>query len=161
MSKVVIYNRNDGDDASLVTGRLSNSLVLLKDNYGRTLKSYSIGDATNIPVFEFNRNSFAVELYEILGYFRYVRVQQVGNANYLHMREVQVFDQNGFNRAQARAKYASQSSTNTYNNVPLPASNAVDGELIGVNNLGSMTEYKTGKCQISASIFPWMTCSVL
>ena len=49
---------------------------------------------------------------------------------------------------------ASQSSTNTYNNIQLPASNAVDDELIGVRNIGSMTEYKTGKCQISASIFP-------
>ena len=88
---------------------------------------------------------------EILGLVRYVRVQQDG-LGYLHMREVQVFDQNGVNRAQTRT--ASQSSTNTHNNVQLPASNAVDDELIGVKNIGSMTGYSTGKCQISASIFP-------
>ena len=89
---------------------------------------------------------------EILGLVRYVRVQQFGNAAYLQMREVQVFDQNGVNRA--RNKTAYQSSTNTYNNVQLPASNAVDDEVIGVKNFGSMTGYSTGKCQISASIFP-------
>ena len=165
---------------------------------------------------------------EILGFVRYVRVQQDGILNYLQMREVQVFDLNGVNWARAqwsctdrcssryirgefcggsynhngkyyggcsfvgshtdcerscvssgyggsltlksggtetevqackfgcgnRAATAYQSSTNTYNNVQLPASNAVDDELIGVKNFGSMTEYKTGKCQISASIFP-------
>jgi hypothetical protein len=96
---------------------------------------------------------------EILGFVRYVRVQQDGTAAYLQMREVQVFDQNGVNRARAATAY--QSSTNTYNNVQLPASNAVDDELIGVKNMGSMTGYSTGKCQISASIFPWMSCSVL
>ena len=152
VSSVKIYNSD-------VPPRLSNSLVSLKENQGRTVKSYYIGDATGKAVFEFNRNSFEVDLYEILGFVRYVRVQQDGTAGYLHMREVQVFDQNGVNRA--RAKTASQSSTNTYNNVQLPASNAVDDELIGVKNFGSMTEYKTGKCQISASIFPWMSCSVL
>ena len=59
MSRIVIYNRNDGDasHASLVSGRLSNSLVLLKDNQGRTVKSYSIGNATGKDVFEFNKNS--------------------------------------------------------------------------------------------------------
>jgi hypothetical protein len=172
---------------------------------------------------------------EILGFVRYVRVQQDGNANFLQMREVQVFDQNGVNRAlpklsctdrcssryirgefcsgtynhngkyyggctfagsrtdcesscissgyggsltlksgetetevQAckfgcgnRAATAYQSSTNTYNNVQLPASNAVDDELIGVKNMGSMSGYTTGECQISTSLFPFMSCSVL
>jgi hypothetical protein len=223
VSSVKIYN---GD----VPPRLTNSLVLLKDWHGRILKSYHIGDATGKAVFEFNKNSFA---FDVLGYARYVRVKQDDNAyNILHMREVQVFDQNGVNRAlpwsctyrcisryfrdefcsgryNHAGKYyggcsyvgsytdcvsscdssgyggsvtlksggtetekqackvgcgnrgsplASQSSTQTYNNFQLPASNSVDDELIGVKNLGSMTEYKTGKCQISASIFPWMTC---
>jgi hypothetical protein len=60
VSRVVIYNRNDGDarDKSIVSGRLSNSLVSLKDNQGRTVKSYSIGDATNVPVFDINFDSY-------------------------------------------------------------------------------------------------------
>jgi hypothetical protein len=53
VSRVVIYNRI----ASLVSARLSNSLVSLKDNQGRTVKSYYIGDATGKAVFEFDRNS--------------------------------------------------------------------------------------------------------
>ena len=59
MSRIVIYNRNDGDasHASAVSGRLSNSTVSLKDNQGRTLKSYGINDATGKAVFEF-KNSF-------------------------------------------------------------------------------------------------------
>jgi hypothetical protein len=27
--------------------------------------------------------------------------------------------------------------------------------------MGSMTDYRTGECQISASLFSWMSCSVL
>jgi hypothetical protein len=50
VSSVIIYN---GD----VPPRLSNSLVLLKDWHGKTLKSYRIGDATGKAVFEFNKNS--------------------------------------------------------------------------------------------------------
>ncbi len=50
VSSVKIYN---GD----VPPRLSNSLVSLEDNQGRTVKSYYIGDATGKAVFEFNRNS--------------------------------------------------------------------------------------------------------
>jgi hypothetical protein len=97
---------------------------------------------------------------EILGFVRYVRVQQDGNANnYLQMREVQVFDHNGVNRARAATAY--QSSTNTYNNVQGLASNAIDDDLNGVKNFGSMTGYTTGECQISASLFPFMSCSVL
>jgi hypothetical protein len=37
--------------------RLSNSVVSLKDNQGRTLKSYRIGDATGKVFFEFYKNS--------------------------------------------------------------------------------------------------------
>ena len=55
MSRVVIYNRNDGDasHASHVSGRLSNSVVSLINYQNNTLKTYSIGDATNVPEFEF------------------------------------------------------------------------------------------------------------
>ena len=54
VSRVVIYNRNDGDasHASAVSGRLSNSVVSLLNYQGNTLKAYRIGDATNIPVFD-------------------------------------------------------------------------------------------------------------
>ena len=61
VSRIVIYNRNDADHYSLATGRLSNSLVLLKDNQGNTLKTYRIGDATNVPMFEFKKNSYVEE----------------------------------------------------------------------------------------------------
>ena len=54
VSRVVIYNRNDGDAShvSHVSGRLSNSVVSLINYQGNTLKTYSIGDATNVPVFD-------------------------------------------------------------------------------------------------------------
>jgi hypothetical protein len=61
VSRIVIYNRIDADHYSLTTGRLSNSLVLLKDNQGNTLKTYRIGDATNVPMFEFKKNSYVEE----------------------------------------------------------------------------------------------------
>ena len=49
VSRVIIYNRNDGDasHASLVTSRMSNSVVSLINYQGDTLKTYRIGDATN------------------------------------------------------------------------------------------------------------------
>ena len=53
VSSVKIYNSD-------VPPRLSNSLVSLKDNQGRTVKLYYIGDATGKSVFEFN-NSFEVD----------------------------------------------------------------------------------------------------
>jgi hypothetical protein len=62
VSRVVIYNRNDGD-ASHVTeasGRLSNSVVSLLNYQGNTLKAYRIGDATNTPVFDISVASFAI-----------------------------------------------------------------------------------------------------
>ena len=56
VSRVVIYNRNDGDaaHASDVSRRLSNSDVSLINYQGNTLKTYRIGDATNVPVFDIN-----------------------------------------------------------------------------------------------------------
>jgi hypothetical protein len=54
VSSVKIYNSD-------VPSRLSNSVVSLKDNQGRTLKSYRIGDATGKAVFEF-KYSFEVGL---------------------------------------------------------------------------------------------------
>jgi hypothetical protein len=56
VSTVIIYNRNDGDasHASHVTGRLSNSVVSLINYQGNTLKTYRIGDASNVPVFVIN-----------------------------------------------------------------------------------------------------------
>jgi hypothetical protein len=53
VSRVTIFNRNDGDitHSAIVTSRLSNSKVSLLDQLGNTLKSYRIGDATNISLF--------------------------------------------------------------------------------------------------------------
>jgi hypothetical protein len=66
---------------------------------------------------------------------------QLEGTGYLHMSEVQVFDQNGLNLA--LNKPATQSSTNSYPaNVPRPASNAVNGEL---TDFGSMSGYQAGK----------------
>ena len=41
VSRVTIFNRNDGDlaDAALVSGRLSNSVVSLLNYHGDTLKT--------------------------------------------------------------------------------------------------------------------------
>ena len=60
VSRVVIYNRNDGDasHASAVSGRLSNSVVSLINYQGNTLKTYRIGDATNVPVIDINFDSY-------------------------------------------------------------------------------------------------------
>jgi hypothetical protein len=77
--------------------------VSLKDNQGRTVKSYRIGDATGKAMFEFKK----VDPYEILGFVHKVRVQLEGT-NHLHMAEVQVFDTSGVNRAMN--KPATQSS---------------------------------------------------
>ena len=54
VSRVIIYNRNDGDasHASLVTSRMSNSVVSLINYQGNTLKTYRIGDASNVPEFD-------------------------------------------------------------------------------------------------------------
>ena len=71
---------------------------------------------------------------DILGIVRYVRVQQDGTAAYLHMREVQVFDTSGVNRAMN--KPATQSSTDGSN----PASKAVNGELTDFSH----THYEAG-----------------
>jgi hypothetical protein len=95
--------------------------VSLKDNQGRTVKSYYIGDATGKAMFEF-KNSFDGDPYEILGVVHKVRVQLEGS-NHLHMREVKVFDTSGVDRA--LSKTATQSSTSQ----GYPASKAVNGDL--------------------------------
>jgi hypothetical protein len=104
VEKVTIYNRPD-----CCMDRLSNSLVSLMDDQRATLKSYRIGDASGKAVFN-------------LGVVRYVRVQLDGK-QYLHMSEVQVFNQNGVNVA--LGKTATQSSTYSIDH----ASKAVNGIL--------------------------------
>jgi hypothetical protein len=47
VSKVVIYNRTN-----CCSDRLSNSVVSLINYQGNTLKTYRIGIATNVPVFD-------------------------------------------------------------------------------------------------------------
>ena len=119
MSRVVIYNRNDGDasHASAVSGRLSNSVVSLINYQGNTLKTYRIGDATNVPVVDINFDSTGgggpaptpnPPPTPNPALVHKVRVQLLGT-NFLNLREVQVFDQNGVNRA--LNKPATQSST--------------------------------------------------
>ena len=107
VSRVVIYNRIEQP------GRLSNSVVSLINYQGTTLETYRIGDATNIPVFDINFETLV----------RKVRVQLDGR-NFLHMREVQVYDTSGVNRA--LNKPAIQSSTFAVGD---PASKAVNGNL--------------------------------
>ena len=181
VSRVVIYNRNDGDASPALeaeeSGRLSNSVVSLLNYQGNTLKTYRIGDATNVPVFDISVASFAIPTASPTGpssptsmspttarpsttpttlapssmspatarpnttpttsaptsmspttarpststptamataspsenavLVHKVRVQLIGR-NYLHMREVQVFDTSGVNRA--LNKSATQSS---------------------------------------------------
>ena len=54
VSRVTIFNRKSGDaaHAALVSSRLSNSRVSLLNYQGTSLKSYRIGDATNISIFD-------------------------------------------------------------------------------------------------------------
>ncbi len=54
VAKVTIYNRNDGDAShfSLVSGRLSNSIVSLLNYQDTALKTYRIEDATSVPLFD-------------------------------------------------------------------------------------------------------------
>ncbi len=142
MARVTIFNLPD-DDINL--GRLSNSVVSLLNYQGGSLKTYRIEDALNMPVFDIN---FAGEIgvlitnaptpaptntptriptFDATLIWR-VRVQLEGR-NFLHIREVEVYDQNGVNRA--LNKPASQSSTYTYDyngkTVTVDASYAVDG----------------------------------
>jgi hypothetical protein len=63
VTRVIIYNRIDSnnditDHAKLVSSRLSNSLVTLRNLQGYTLKAYEIGDATNIAVFNISFDSY-------------------------------------------------------------------------------------------------------
>ena len=53
VSRVVIYNRNDEGSE-----RLSNSVISLINYQGKTLKTYRIGDATDVPVFDINFASY-------------------------------------------------------------------------------------------------------
>jgi hypothetical protein len=117
VARVKIWN---GD----VPTRLSNSIVSLIDSQGMTQYSYRIGDATGKYVIEFP----SVKL----------RVQLEGT-NYLHMREIQVFDKNGLNVA--LNKVATQSGT-TFWGVAGPASDAVNGD---VTDFGSFSGYQAGK----------------
>jgi hypothetical protein len=127
VSRVVIYNRNDGDasHASSVSGRLSNSVVSLINYQGNTLKTYRIGDASNVPEFDISFSGINGVLITKAPTFKptafptaspsknvalvhKVRVQLEGT-NYLHLREVQVYDTSGVNHA--LNKLATESSS--------------------------------------------------
>ncbi len=144
VSRVTIFNIVDFRYIEN-SARISNSVVSLHNYQGDALKTYRIGDATGIEAFDIN---FAGEIgvlitnaptpaptntptriptFDATLIWR-VRVQLEGR-NFLHMREVEVYDQNGVNRA--LNKPASQSSTYTYDyngkTVTVDASYAVDG----------------------------------
>jgi hypothetical protein len=57
---VTIYNRIVGDasHASLVSSHLSNAHVSLRSSHGYTLKTISIEDATNVPMFNISFDSY-------------------------------------------------------------------------------------------------------
>ena len=110
--------------------RLSNSIVSIIDSQGNTQYSYRIGDATGKDVFEFPSTSS-----------RKVRVQLEGTG-FVNMREVQVFAHNGTNVA--LNKTATQLGTSNYpDNVPHPASKAVNGNL--TDFVGTLSGYEPGK----------------
>ena len=160
VSRVVIYNRNDGSASHVLTVRLSNSVVSLINYQGNTLKTYRIGDATNVPVFDINfagingvlitkAPTFEPTAMSTASPSKYaalvhkVRVQLEGR-NYLHMREVEVYDTSGVNRA--LNKLATQSSTWIFHDWgPDPASKAVNGRLSDFsctyNDLGMYHEW--------------------
>ena len=103
---------------------------------GSTLTGSSKGEVSWL----ITRPESVLDLVAILGNIRKVRVQLEGTG-YLHMSEVQVFDQNGLNLA--LNKRATQSSTNSYpTNVLRPALNAVNGNL---TDFGSMSGLQAGK----------------
>jgi hypothetical protein len=102
-----------------------------KDEFGQLINPRYLDDVfnfkTNLPVLT-----------------RKVRVWFDGRTEHLHMREVQVFDYSGVNRA--LSKTANQQSTVE----PQSASSAVDGK----NDTYSMTGNKDGKYHISDCNFP-------
>ena len=79
-----------------------------------------------------------LDLVGILGNIRKVRVQLEGS-NYVHMREIQVFDKNGVNVA--LNKNATQSGTTVWGDGG-PASKAVNGD---VTDFGSFSFHQAGK----------------
>ena len=158
VSRVVIYNRID-----CCAERLSNSVVSLLNHQGNTLTTYIIGDATNVPIFDMNGLATTASPTASPTYspttskptasptafptaaptfdaalVHKVRVQLSGT-NTLNIREVQVFDTNGVNRA--LSKPATQSSTRW----PYFASKAVNG-IITIDGHEDMshTEYEAG-----------------
>ena len=138
MSIVTIHNRLDQ------LQRLSNSVVSLRNHQGNTLKIYRIGDSTNVPVFDISfvggngvlvtnaptpvptNAPTRIPTFDATLVWR-VRVQLDGT-NFLHMREVLVFDTMGVNRA--LNKPATQSSTW----FGADASNAVNGNLNDISH---------------------------
>jgi len=138
VASVQIYNRDDGDagHASAVSSRLSNSVISLRNHQGTTLKTYRIGVATNIPVFDIifagingvlitkaptpapTNAPTGIPTFDATLVWR-VRVQLEGSG-VLNMREVQVYDMSNVNRA--LGKHATQSSTYLWGVTPKYAS---------------------------------------
>ncbi len=162
VTRVTIFNFPSGD----YSWRLSNSVVSLLNYQGASLKTYTIGVAYNVPIFDINfigENGVLIPpttspttsspstsqptnlpttspttskptlfptpapttispTFDATLVWR-VRVQQPTDGSWLHMREVEVFDQDNVNKA--LDKPATQSSTDSGRS----ASYAVDGSL--------------------------------
>lgn len=93
VKKVIVYNRMDG-----CSYLLAYSVVSRINKGGSTLKTYTIGYATGVPEFDIN---FVTDS---LGYYmaRKVCVQLLDVKDAClqwKLKEVEVFDQNGFNVA--------------------------------------------------------------
>ena len=128
VEKVVIYN---GDICCLVytdccNGRLSNSIVTLRDGADNVVYSYRIGDASQLDKID-------IEISMVIK----VKIQLEGT-NYLHMREVQVFDYTGVNVAQNKPATQSSTQVSTVSDWSGgEAGKAVDGNLTTISHTNS------------------------
>ncbi len=128
---------NDGSWGSVPLGCSAQTGVSWAGVYktsGENCNSGLYSLVCSVSPWRLDRPESVLDLVGILGDIRKVRVQLEGT-EYLNMREVQVFDQNGENVALNKA--ATQSTTLTN----YPASNAVNGNL----NDFSATQLNQGK----------------
>jgi hypothetical protein len=123
------------NDCNGVTSELKYTL-----RQGVELIGSSSGEISWLKTINPNLRTSVLDIVGMVGKFRKVRVQLEGTG-YMHVREVQVIDNNGVNLA--LNKIASQSSLGSYpSGTTRPASNAVDGSN---TDFGSMTGYEPGE----------------
>jgi hypothetical protein len=141
VKKVIIYNGNPNN-----WFRLSFSSVTLRDDANNILAVYEIGDASQLSQIDINAPGgfgtdapkFTSTYSRDLSYGVKVKIQLEGS-NYLHMREVKVYDNRDVNVAQNRP--ATQSSNMTGPYAAAVAGRAVDGNLTTISH----TNIQTGK----------------